>query len=278
MASIFMRFPQGLPRALTLSYDDGVEQDEELVRLMQQFGLKGTFNLNSGLYAQPGTVYAPGEIHRRMTQEQTTALLQNTPMEVAVHSYTHPFLEQLPPEVATREILTDRLNLEEQFGTMVRGMAYPYGTFSQELLPVLKSCGIAYARTVNATRLFTLPENWLWWHPTCHHNDPALLQLLQQFLAAPTNRAPLLFYMWGHSYEFEQQNNWSVFKSFAQAAGFQKNVWYATNIEIYQYAEAFRQLQFSAAGTRVYNPTATVLWLVAQDKLVAVEPAQTLVL
>ena len=57
MSSLFMRFPGGKVKALTLSYDDGVEQDVRLIDIMQKHGLKGTFNLNSGLYAAEGTVY-----------------------------------------------------------------------------------------------------------------------------------------------------------------------------------------------------------------------------
>ena len=57
MANLFMRFPEGKVKALTLSYDDGVEQDVRLIEIMKKYGLKGTFNINSGLYASEGTVY-----------------------------------------------------------------------------------------------------------------------------------------------------------------------------------------------------------------------------
>ena len=49
-----MRFPGGLAKALTFSYDDGVEQDIRLVEILDKYGMKGTFNLNSGCYAKPG--------------------------------------------------------------------------------------------------------------------------------------------------------------------------------------------------------------------------------
>ena len=49
MNGIYLRFPGARARALTLSYDDGVFQDARLIRIMQQHGLKGTFNVNSGL-------------------------------------------------------------------------------------------------------------------------------------------------------------------------------------------------------------------------------------
>ena len=69
MSSIFMRFPGGKTRALTLSYDDGVEQDIRLIEIMKKNGLKGTFNVNSGLYAPEGTIYKNGTIQRKMTKK-----------------------------------------------------------------------------------------------------------------------------------------------------------------------------------------------------------------
>ena len=55
MADLWMLYPQGKLKALTLSYDDGVEQDIRLMEIMNRHGLKGTFNLNSGLFAPEGT-------------------------------------------------------------------------------------------------------------------------------------------------------------------------------------------------------------------------------
>ena len=49
-----MRFPGGLRKAVTLSYDDGVEQDRELIGILDQAGLKCTFNLNSGCFPPEG--------------------------------------------------------------------------------------------------------------------------------------------------------------------------------------------------------------------------------
>ena len=119
MANLFMRFPEGKVKALTLSYDDGVEQDVRLIEIMKKYGLKGTFNINSGLYAPEGTVYPEGTIHRRMTKSQALALYKNSGMEIAVHGLTHPFLEQLPKEMCTYEVLKDRINLEKEYEVLL---------------------------------------------------------------------------------------------------------------------------------------------------------------
>ena len=172
---IFMRFPGGKKKALTLSYDDGVEQDIRLIDIMKKNGLKGTFNLNSGCYAPEGTVYPAGTIHRRMTKNQVTKLYSESGMEVAVHGLTHPHLEQLPINLCLEDIAKDRENLEEQFGAIVRGMAYPYGSFKDTVIECMKTVGIAYSRTTISSRGFSIPEDWLRLEATCHHDDPKLM-------------------------------------------------------------------------------------------------------
>ena len=179
--NIMLRFPEGKPKALTLSYDDGVEQDIRLLSIMKQYGLKGTFNLNSGLYAPEDKVYAPGTIHRRMTKAKVTEVFRDSGMEVAVHGYTHPFLEEMPVERVTYEVLKDRLTLEEQFGGIIRGMAYPFGTYSDRVVEALRNCGIVYARTTVSTEKFLLPKDWLRMPATCHHNNPRLMELAEKF-------------------------------------------------------------------------------------------------
>jgi len=67
MSAIQMLFPNGKIKAVTLSYDDGVEQDIRLIEIMKKYGLKGTFNINSGLYAPEDIVYPSNQIHRRMS-------------------------------------------------------------------------------------------------------------------------------------------------------------------------------------------------------------------
>ena len=90
------------------------------------------------------------------------------------------------------EVLADRDNLEKLFGKIVRGFAYPYGTYSDEAIDTLRTCGIAYARTVVSTHNFEIPNDWLCLHPTCHHDDPKLDELCDRFGEPPRSVAGLL--------------------------------------------------------------------------------------
>lgn len=258
MPTFHLRYPGGLAKAITFSYDDGVEQDIRLVEIFNKYGMKGTFNINTGSFAEEGHVYPKGQVHRRMTKKQTYELFANSPHEVAVHTLNHPFLEQLPTNMVLEEVLSDRKNIEEMFGKPIRGMAYPFGTTSDAVVEALRLCGIVYSRTTQFTRSFELPkDNWLRLPATCHHNSPALNELANKFINENPTRAPWLFYVWGHSYEFESDNNWDLIENFCEKVGNKSDVWYATNIEIFDYITAYNSLIFSVTGDMVYNPTST---------------------
>lgn len=261
-----MRFPGGLRKALTLSYDDGVEQDRQLIPILDKYGIRATFNLNSGLWAPDGTVYPQGQIHRRMTLEQVKATYDVSRHEVAVHCLNHASLPELTAEQKINEIFTDRVNLEKLFGKLIRGAAYPFGTFNDEAVEALRLCGIQYCRTVISSHDFSIPNDWLRLPATCHHDDPMLDELCERFLS---DRAPFgskLFYLWGHSYEFEANNNWERIEQFCQRMGGYDEIWYATNIEIVDYINAYRKLVNSADGKTIHNPTATDLWVEIEGK------------
>ena len=278
-ANTIMRFPNGLSKALTLSYDDGVVEDERLITLMKQYGIKGTFNINSGLYRPEDTPINPH--YARLTQKDVINLYRDCDcVEVAVHGYTHPFLEKLSSPQATYEIIKDRECLEAQFGRIVRGMAYPYGTFNDETVEILRTCGIAYSRTVKSTEKFDIPTDWLRLNPTCHHNDEKLPQLTQKFLEKqhkPKDQ-PWLFYLWGHTFEFTHNNNWHVIENFFEAVNGKDDVWYATNIEIYNYVQAYNNLVFSVDMQRVHNPSAMTVWFTCHGKLISIAPGETVAL
>lgn len=275
MKELWMRFPEGKKKALTLSYDDGVEQDARLVDILDRYGIRCTFNLNSGLFAPEGTVYPAGTIHRRMTREGIRKLFAGSDHEIAVHTLHHPFLEQLPPVLVSEEIIGDRKNLEAMFGKPVRGMAYPYGTYSDTVVSLVQSAGIAYARGVESSGDFSLPADWLRLKPTCHHNDPRLFELADRFLGEKAERASLLFYLWGHSYEFERDDNWDVIETFCEKMSGKEEIWYASNLEIREYTEACEQLRFSADGSFAQNPAACDLWLERDGVLYRIPAGET---
>ena len=267
---VFYSFPGGRYKALTMSYDDGVVEDERLIRIFNENGIKGTFNLNAGLL----------EMGTRIKPERIKELYAGH--EVATHAYTHATLARCPlVEVAT-EILRDRTELEDITGQLVRGHAYPNGSYSEEIKDLLRKLGIAYGRVTSPNpaggmKAYALPEDPLEWHPTCHHKDPTLMERGDWLVNYKSKQYLRLMYVWGHSYEFRKDNNWELIENFCKLVGGRDDIWYATNIEIIDYMEVLKNLRFSADGTQVYNPSVQSAWITVELDHVVEVPGGTYV-
>lgn len=257
----FMRFPGGKTKVVTLSYDDNVEEDKDLIDLMEKYNIKGTFNLIPGWFAKEGTTYPKGENYRLTSTSMAEKMYHHPLVEVANHGYEHKYMDTLSTLEMTEELLECRKALEQMYGRIVRGMAYPYGWYNETLMNVLSMCGITYSRTIHSTREFGFPENWLEWHPTCHHDDPQLPELTKQFVETEVKEWPQMFYLWGHTFEFEKNNNWFVIENFMKSVSGRHDIWFATNGEIYDYVNAYENLNISADGKRIVNPAKFPVWV-----------------
>ncbi len=273
-----LRFPGGKAKTLTLSYDDGVIQDIRLVEMLRKSGIKCTFNINSGCFAAEDAV--PNGKNRRMSAKQCLQTFTDDVCEVAIHSYNHPTLTLLDSATICCEIVDDRRALEALFNRQIHGMAYPNGPFNDTVVEVARLCGIYYARTVVSTEKFSIPatrDQWLRLPATCKHTNPRLMELCDDFLSLVPKLEPRMFYLWGHSYEFDDDNNWHVIEQFIDKMKGRDDIWYATNMEIYQAWEDFHRLETSADGSRVYNPNIRSVWFANyRGEIYEIKPGQTI--
>lgn len=274
---ISMRFPGGKKKCLTLSYDDGHTQDVRLCELMKKWNIAGTFNINTGMYPPEDTILAP-DYKGRLTRSKCKEVYLSAPLfEIATHCYTHPFINKLSLGQVAYEIMEDRKNIEADFGGICRGHAYPYGVYSKDIIDLFKTCGIAYARTTKATLSFNIPDNWLELNPTCHHAHPDLMKLADTFVNDSPVKDPWLFYLWGHSFEFDNNNNWYIIENFFEKVANKEDIWYATNIQVCDYTNAYKSLQFSADGRTIHNPTSIEIFLRCDNKIdLRIAPGDTI--
>ena len=276
MNQSYIRFPNFRRKAVTLSYDDGFIYDKRLIQIMQENGLKGTFNINCGLFADRYESQKKG----RMTEKEAFELYSNSGMEVAIHGYKHLSLPLVDSAVAVNDVLEDRKELERIFGKVVKGMAYANGGYNDKVIEMLKLCGVNYSRTIVSTEKFDLPTDWLRLPTTCHHKNPRLMELAKQFVEQQeksyfwSNR-PQMFYLWGHSYEFEDCNNWHVIEEFAKYIGNRDDIWYATNGEIFEYLQACDRLEWSVDATFVRNVSNLDVYINYFNKEVKIPAGET---
>ena len=215
-------------KAVTLSYDDGVMQDKRFVEILNKYNMKCTFNINAGMMYNESVWNCKDVPVIRMTPEECAETFKGH--EIAAHGLTHPDLQSLEDYQLERQIFGDKKLLEYIYGNPVLGMAYPGGFYDEKVKSAVKNAGIKYCRTVNQTENFEIPTDFMELNSTCHHKNPRLLELAEKFVALKTDK-PQLFYLWGHSYEFDVDNNWEVIEEFCRIISGKDDIYYCTNTE-----------------------------------------------
>ncbi len=249
LKTIYTCFPEGKHKVLTMSYDDGKSFDRQLIDIFNKYGIKGTFHLNSGLTGIDDSRIQPAEFKKLYAGH-----------EVSCHTSTHPTIERCPLSQVVQQVIEDRKALEAAVGYPVRGMSYPNGSYSQDIIDMLPACGIEYCRIVGNTDDFSFPDNFLEWTSTCHHGHN-LMENARRFADLHKTQYLYMMYVWGHSYEFDRDNNWDKIEEFCKFIGHRDDIWYATNIEIVDYMNAAKNLKYTASGDMVYNPSAISVWI-----------------
>ena len=274
---IEMLFPQGKSKALILSFDDGQVADKHLVKLMNDYGLVGTFHLNSN---KLGT-------KDYLTKEEVKNLYKGH--EVSGHTANHPGLTSLSKIDVIYEVLEDRKELERLMDYPVRGMSYPFGNTNDFVIEAITGLGIEYARTVGDTYNYGMPTDFLKWQPTIHlfgktnyiPNDTAndrrelgqFYQLTTDFLKA---NSLALFYVWGHSWEYEGPGNkWAEVEKFFKMISQNPEIYYTTQIGLVDYINAFKNLKFSVDKDLVTNLSAINVFIKINGKVFTVEAGST---
>lgn len=276
--AIEMLFPEGKSKALILSYDDGHIQDRQLVQLMNKYNLIGTFHLNSSKLDLPDF----------LTKNEIKQLFEGH--EVSVHSCNHPYLTNIPMNEVRNEILNDRKELERIVKYPVRGMAYPFGNYNQEVIETIQQIGIEYARTIEDSYKYSIPSNFLKWEPTIHQFSKAFWEpnqpkkdsiemaffdkIISDFLASESTA---LLDIWGHSWEMgTDSQKWQNAERFFERIANNSQINYTKQIDLVDYIYAYRQLKFSVDKTLVFNPSASTLYFKFKETTFKIKPGETL--
>jgi peptidoglycan/xylan/chitin deacetylase (PgdA/CDA1 family) len=227
---------QGKKKAITFSYDDGVVQDIRLIELLNKYGLKCTFNLNSELLSKKGMLIREGKriAHYKIHTEDVKHIYEGH--EVAVHTLTHPNLTQCDDKEIIRQVEADRLNLSELVEYEVVGMAYPCGGVNNDDRVagiIKKNTGVKYSRTITTNNCFDLQENLYRFNPTAYHLDfEKMMQLGREFVEFKP-KEPKVFYIWGHSYEMDYgADYWVKLEEFFELISNKEDIFYGTNKEV----------------------------------------------
>ncbi|MDW6004669.1 polysaccharide deacetylase family protein [Vibrio mangrovi] len=245
----FFTFPNGMKKALGMSYDDGVIQDIRLTRMFTKYGIKGTFHINSGVMDDPSKV--PAELAKPVYKGH----------EISMHSSTHPFLYHATEEHIRAEIYDEKKRLEKLLRRKMIGMSYPFGSYNLTMLKRMKEWGLVYGRVVPETNDFRLPGDLLRWRPSVHHCQSQ--EITNRFLAEDGSKLSL-FLIWGHSWEFDDPNseyNWTFMEGICQQLSGHKDIWYASMGEIALYLKTLEAVEVSDDGQVFSNNSEHTVWI-----------------
>ena len=227
-------------KAITFSYDDGVTFDNRLIEIFNKYNIKATFNICTGKMEKAvtgGWTTKNGTLVRRNNFLKQENIRIYDGHEVAMHTRNHLWLNKIDDEMLKDEILGNKRDIEDMFGREVVGMAYPFNTYDDRSVKILSDNGILYAREGWETHSFDLQDDLLRFHPTCHHNDKELFSLADKFLEMKPDSLKI-FYIWGHSYEFEDENTWDMIEEFCKKISGRDDIFYGTNCEVFKLQKA----------------------------------------
>ena len=189
-------------KIVSLSFDDGTIYDKRFIGLLNKYGLRATFNLNSGL--EDFIWYYEDKPIRRLNLEESKDIYNGH--EVASHSLTHPYFSSLDEKRQIQEVEEDILNLEKIFSRKIEGFAFPFIDQTEANIQVVKNnIDLKYIRCSIFTEKI-LPKDRYHVGINALYDDKDIYEKLERY---KSNILPnSLFVIAGHSYEFEVKNDW----------------------------------------------------------------------
>jgi peptidoglycan/xylan/chitin deacetylase (PgdA/CDA1 family) len=128
------------PVQVTFTFDDGVADQLQGKSLLEKYGMRGTFYINSALVGLPGY----------MTRTDLDAL-RTAGHEIGGHTATHQNLPTLSADEQNRQICLDR-NTLLSWGYAVTSFAYPFVEFDSTTKSIVRTCGYNSARAAGDLR------------------------------------------------------------------------------------------------------------------------------
>jgi peptidoglycan/xylan/chitin deacetylase (PgdA/CDA1 family) len=208
----------------TTSWDDGHPLDLRIAGLLAKYGLVGTF-------------YVPTENRDRAVMKAAEIRELSRAFEIGGHTLHHIPVVDLTDEAAREEILAGKRALESTTGQRCRVFCFPLGRFRQRHLHMVRDLGFEAARTVELmSRDYPRQVAGLALLPTSVLARPAghlsyLRNCAKRFAFSNFRRYLVygsrdwvraaegairdtaenggVFHLWGHSWEIDQDGQWS---------------------------------------------------------------------
>lgn len=237
------------PLYITTSWDDGHPLDLKLAELLVKYGLEATF-------------YIPIRNGSRELLDAGQIRSLSTCFELGGHTLSHCDLRSTTDHVSRSEIAQCKDALEQITSVPCRSFCFPRGRFRPSHIAQVKAAGFTLARTVELMSLASprlhqgiglmpttiqavpagmsthfknaakrlRPGNFVRWARFRGENWVATLDSV---LARAADRGGVV-HLWGHSWEIEQNNDWSSLElAFSLLARYKDCARFASNGDVW---------------------------------------------
>lgn len=260
-------YPAGKRKAFNITYDDGVMQDLRFVELMNRYGLKGTFNLNSELMRTGFAWTHPNGMEVKRLDVDTVRWLYRG-HEIASHTRTHPYMHDLSEAEVMEQLGRDKRDLEKMLGVEVAGFAVPFDYYSTMIAECAKKCGFEYARMSEFSHSYAPCRDYWFWKTGFYHIESGLEAFVDDFFA--TNEELAVCQIVGHSYDLDAENLWNPVEGILHRVSRAEDVWSCTNLELVRYLKAMDMAEITGNG--ILNRSDAELWFEIDGEIVCAPP------
>ena len=221
----------------TTSWDDGHSNDIKLAKILDNYGIKGTF-------------YIPiVSIGKWLSKEILIEISRNH--EIGCHTITHCSLTEVTIKKAKEEIKKSKDQLENILNKKINCFCYPKGKYNEKIKDIVKNCGFICARTIERFN-FNIPNDLFEMGTTIQtlNFKRDILKVLKitkspiisinslnwlylaKFMFDRMLVTGGVYHLWGHSWNIERRNFWEKLENFLDYVAHRKNVKYLTNGEL----------------------------------------------
>ena len=262
-------YPKGKTKAFNISYDDGILQDVRFVALLNRYGLKGTFNLNSQLMEQEFEwVHPNGMTVKRLGVDAVRHLYDGH--EIASHSLTHPYLSSKSRDEILWEMGEDKRRLEELFGREVAGFGVPFHFYDETVVDCVKKCGFEYGRNSELTHHYSPWQDPFCWSCGVFHLEPELDEFVDGFFR--TEQELALCQIVGHSYDLDAEGLWQKLEGILARMAEDDRICSMTHLELVRYLNAMKCAEVNDHS--IENKSNLTLWFRVDDEVLEMAPGQ----
>ena len=262
-------YPQGKRKAFNITYDDGILQDIRFVELLNKYGVKGTFNLNSKLMEEEFEwTHRCGMTIKRLSPDVAVELYKGH--EIASHTLTHPDFANLSEDQIMYELSEDKKKLEEWFGCEVYGFGVPFDYYDEVVAECVKRCGFKYARNSEESYSYSPWEDYFHWRAGTYHVMPGFADFVEGFFE--TDEELALCQIVGHSYDLDTENMWEQMEDIFRRVSEDEQILPMTHAEIVKYLQAMQIAELTEEG--IENGSEKELWFEIDGEVISIKPGQ----